>query len=416
MKPHGAGAKEVAEAFRRGDLTVAVYGLGKMGLPLAAAIALRGAKVVGADIDANVARTVAAGRCHVKGEKDLPETVAEVHSAGRLTATADLAEAARRADVHVVIVPTLLREPAKEPDLSAIEAAHRAIGGGLHRGDLVIQESTTPPGVTAGLVRRVLEEESGLVAGRDFGLAFCPERTLSGRALHDILRGHPKVVGGLDAASTEAARGFYETLCEKGVVAVSSPTAAEAVKAFEGVYRDVNVALANELFQACEAWGLDWREVFDTANTQPYSHIHRPGAGVGGHCIPVYPWFVVAAAPEVAMPLVRLARDVNDGMAAWWVERAREVLGGLAGKRVLVVGLTYRAGVAETRYAPALRIATLLAEAGADVRGDDPLVEVPEAPRPEAGWKPEAAIVLHGKPTLPAPTVIYVANARDGPP
>lgn len=386
-----------------------------MGLPLASAIGLRGARVVGADIDAKVAQGVAAGRSHVAGEPGVAEAVAELHAKGRLDATSDLLDAARRADVHVVIVPTLLREPEKTPDLSAIENVYRALAKGVTKGDLVLQESTTPPGTTAGLIRRILEEGSGLVAGRDFGLAFCPERTLSGRALSDILRGHPKVIGGIDPGSTDAARGFYEVLDEKGVVAVSSPTAAEAVKAFEGVYRDVNIALANELFLACESWNIDWREVFDTANTQPYSHLHRPGAGVGGHCIPVYPWFVVAAAPDVPMPLTRLARDVNDGMAAVWVERVKGALGGtLAGRRVLVVGLTYRAGVAEVRYSPALSIAQLLKDAGADVRGQDPLVDHAVAPRAEAGWNPDAALVLHGKPSLDAPKVVYVANARDG--
>jgi nucleotide sugar dehydrogenase len=282
---------------------------------------------------------------------------------------------------------------------------------GLHPGDLVLVESTLPPGSTAGPVRATLEE-GGLVAGRDFGLAFCPERTLSGRALHDILRGHPKIVGGLDARSAEAARGVYDAIDEKGVIVVSSPTAAEAVKTFEGVYRDVNIALANELFLVCEKLGIPWKEVFDAANTQPYSHLHRPGAGPGGHCIPVYPWFV-AKATDAPTPLIHTAREVNESMPAFWVDKAKEMVGDLRGKKVLVCGLTYRPNVAEIRYAPSLVIARLLRERGADVRGEDPLVDLAEAPRAEAGWVADVAIVLHGTPRTPARRVLRIAGAEE---
>lgn len=401
MKPYGGSPAHVAEALRSGSLTVAVYGLGKMGLPLAVAIGMRGAHVVGADIDPRVAAAVDAGACHLHGEPGVADALRQLHAQGRIAATADLRNAAQRADVHVVIVPTLLREPDKRSDLFAVESVCRVIGADLKKGDLVLQESTTPPGTTVGLIRRTLEEASGLVAGVDFGLAFCPERTLSGRALHDILRGHPKVVGGLDPASTDAAAGFYEALNEKGVTRVSSPTVAEAVKVFEGVYRDVNIALANELFRACEDWGIDWQETFATANTQPYSHIHRPGLGVGGHCIPVYPWFLIGATKE-AMPLTELARSINDGMVSYWTRRAAGRLGGdLRGKRVLVVGVSYRPGVAETRYAPALRLIQQLRAAGADVRAEDPLVTIPHASAPEAGWTADLAIVNHGEPRAP---------------
>ncbi|MHB8584456.1 MAG: nucleotide sugar dehydrogenase [Thermoplasmatota archaeon] len=407
-KPYGQTAGAVGEAMRSGRLTVAVYGLGKMGLPLAAAIGFRGARIVGADLSPDVVKSVNAGKSHVN-EPGVAEAIAEIHRAGRLRATTDAVEAAKSADVHVIIVPTLLRDD-KSSDLSAVLDIAGRIAKGLHRGDLVLLESTTPPGSTAGPVRKALEA-SGLEAGRDFGLAFCPERTLSGRALNDILRGHPKIVGGLDAAASEAARGFYEVLDEKGVLVVSSPTAAEAVKTYEGVYRDVNIALANELFLVSEKLGLDWKEVFDAANSQPYCHIHLPGAGPGGHCIPVYPWFVVhaTAAPT---PLIQTARRVNEDMVPYWVGRAEEALGTLAGKRVLVVGLTYRPGVAETRYTPALRIAEMLRKRGADVRGEDPLVETAAAPKPEKGWEADLALVLHGTPRTPAKRSIQIGPVQ----
>lgn len=408
MQPYRAPTGAIAAAFREGRLRVAVYGLGKMGLPLAAAIGIRGAHVIGADIEPTVVKAVSRGECHIRGEADVPAALRDIHAAGRLEATTDLVAAARGASVHIVIVPTLLREPEKTADMSIVEDVCRAIGAGLKHGDIVLQESTTPPGTTLGLIRETLERASGLVAGRDFGLAFCPERTLSGRALHDILRGHVKVVGGIDEASTTAAGAFYEVLNEKGVMRVSSPTVAEAVKVFEGVYRDVNIALANELYRACEEWGIDWQETFATANSQPYCHIHRPGLGVGGHCIPVYPWFVMRAT-QADLPLTRLARDVNDNMVGYWVGRAEERAGGsLRGKNVLVVGVTYRPGVAETRYSPALRLIDALKARGANVRAEDPLVSLADTPKPEAGWSADIAIVNHGKPEAPSRTRLDV--------
>ncbi|QLG64332.1 nucleotide sugar dehydrogenase (plasmid) [Halorarum salinum] len=375
-------------AFTRGEVPVAVYGLGKMGLPLATVYAETCGDVTGVDVDPDVVEAVNAGECHVEREPGLPEAVAAVTDDGALTAMADPAAAARDASVHVVIVPTLVTE-ANEPDLSTLEAAVEGIAEGLHPGDLVVVESTVPPGTCHDVVLPLLERESGLRRG-EFGLAFCPERTSSGRALRDVRGAHPKVVGGIDGESTACARVLYEELVDNDVLPVSDATTAEAVKVFEGLYRDVNIALANELARFTDELGIDTREAIETANTQPFCDIHTPGPGVGGHCIPYYPYFLINWLESPA-PLLETARGVNDAMPGFVAAKLAEGLradgvvgadeelhaGGvpLADARVLVLGLTYRAGVRETRASPALGVCGTLADNGAEVFATDPLVD-----------------------------------------
>ena len=352
--------------------TVAVYGLGKMGLPLAAVFADHGAHTIGVDIDEAVVDAVNDGKSPVENEPGLPELIAE--QAGRnLTATTDGAGAAAEADAMIALVPTILDE-AGRPDLSPLVAVASDIREGLAPGNLVITECTLPPGTTAGRFADAVAPE-GLEAGVDFGIAHCPERTASGRVLEDLTQSYPKIVGGLTAAGTAAAAGLYETFNEPGVRPVESPTAAEAVKVFEGVYRDANIALANELARACEQWGISASDTFEAANGQPYCHLHTPGCGVGGHCIPVYPHFVAGRADT---PLVETAREVNEEMPAHTVALLEALLADagrdLSEATVLVLGVTYRAGVRETRYAPAIDIFEILREEDADVFAHDPLL------------------------------------------
>ncbi len=364
------------DAFASGSVPVAVYGLGKMGLPLAAVFAETTGNVLGADIDPAVVEAINGGQCHVKREPGLPSLVAETVADGALTATADPREAAERAAVHVVIVPTPITD-ANEPDLSILDAVVEAIGTGLDEGDLVLVECTVPPRTTSDRVLPALEAASGLSHG-EFGVAFCPERTSSGRALTDIRGAYPKVVGGVDAESARAATLVYEAINDEGVIAVSDATTAEAVKVFEGLYRDVNIALANELATFTDEFGIDVREAIDVANTQPYCDIHDPGPGVGGHCIPFYPYFVIDPF-ETDAPLLRTARAVNDSMPSYAVDKLREEFAAerteLADSAVLLLGLTYRPGVEEIRAAPSLSIAEELSAAGADVYGVDPMLE-----------------------------------------
>ncbi|WP_255190999.1 nucleotide sugar dehydrogenase [Natronobeatus ordinarius] len=378
VRLYGSNASDARQraAFTSGTVPVAVYGLGKMGLPLSAVYAEVTGRVTGVDVDPAVVEAVNAGECRVVGEPGLPDLVEEQVRRGRLRATTDGVAAATEASVHVIIVPTLLTDT-REPDLSTVESVVRDIAAGLSPGDLVIAESTLPPGTCREVIRPVLEEQSGLERG-SFGVAFCPERTATGSALRDIRGQYPKVVGGVDAESARAASLVYGELTHNEVHVVSDATTAEAVKVFEGVYRDVNIALANEFARFGDDRGFSAREAIETANRVEYCHVHEPGPGVGGHCIPYYPYFLFFRTNE-PMALTRTARDVNEGMPAYTVEVLADALATagleLADASVLVLGLTYRAGVEETRASPALEIVETLRERGADVYATDPLVD-----------------------------------------
>lgn len=364
------------DALLSGELPVAVYGLGKMGLPLAAVFADVTGNVVGADIDPAVVDRINDGDCHVKREPRLDKLVAEQVADGALRATTDPVEAAAEASIHIVIVPTPITDE-KEPDLSILDSAIEAIGEGLAPGDTVCIECTVPPRTTADRVVPILQEQSGLDDGT-FGVAFCPERTSSGRALTDIRGAYPKVVGGIDAGSQRVAELLYEEINDEGVIPVSDSTTAECVKVFEGLYRDVNIALANELATFTDEFGVDVREAIDVANSQPFCDIHDPGPGVGGHCIPFYPYFVISPF-ETNAPVLETAREVNDSMPSYTVGKLREEFEAeglaMAEASVLVLGLTYRPGVEEIRASPSLAISEELSAVGADVYGVDPLLD-----------------------------------------
>ncbi|WP_435346642.1 nucleotide sugar dehydrogenase [Haloarchaeobius sp. HRN-SO-5] len=367
---------EQRAALTSGQVPVAVYGLGKMGLPLATVYAHTTEHVVGVDTDRFVVRTVNRGESHVAGEPGLRSAVEEAVTAEWLRATTDAADAADEASVHVVIVPTLVDED-DDPDLSVVTDVARSIADGLDPGDLVIAESTLPPRTCEDVLLPLLERESGL-SRDEFGLAFCPERTSSGQALEDIRGSYPKVVGGVDDESTRAAALVYGEITTNDVITVSDATTAESVKVFEGVYRDVNIALANELGRHASELGIDVVEAISVANTQPYCDIHTPGAGVGGHCIPYYPHFLIDQFDEETA-LLETARSVNEAMPSYTAELALDALAeqGVdpADASVLVLGLTYRPGVAEIRATPALPVVQRLDAAGADVVAFDPILE-----------------------------------------
>jgi nucleotide sugar dehydrogenase len=357
--------------------TVAVVGAGKMGLPLCVQFAGHGWSVIAVDVQADVVAAINAGRSHVTEEPGLAEGVAEAHAAGRLRATLDGAAAAREADVVLLIVPVILDDE-HQPDYRFMDAAVAAIGPGVHDGSTVIFETTLPVGDTRGRFTPVLERLSGLTAGRDFAVAFSPERLYSGTALKNLAM-YPKLVGGLGPASGERASAFYGSVLDAEVVLMSSAEAAEFSKLADTTYRDVNIALANEFARYADRVGVDILEVIAAANSQPYSHIHQPGIGVGGHCIPVYPHFLLSRAPE--MELVELSRRVNDGQVGLAVKTIQRALGSLDGVPVLVLGLTYRHGVHELAYSRALPLIDRLAFHGARVSAYDPLMSDEEIAR-----------------------------------
>ena len=357
--------------------TVAVVGAGKMGLPLAAQFAGHGWTVVAVDIDPAVVASINAGHSHVGEEPGLADLVAEAHAAGRLRATSDGAEAAREADVVVLIVPVMLDDES-QPDHRIMDSAVEAVLPGVHAGSLVIFETTLPVGDTRGRYAPRLAEASGLTLEDDLLIAFSPERLYSGSALRNLAT-YPKLVGGLGDASRVRAAAFYESVLDAPVAAMSSAEAAEFAKLADTTYRDVNIALANEFARYADRIGVDITEVIAAANSQPYSHIHQPGLGVGGHCIPVYPHFLLARAPE--LELVALSRRVNDGQIGIAIRSLELALGGLNGVEVLVLGLTSRDGVKELAYSRALPLIERLAFQGAHVLAHDPLLTDEEIAR-----------------------------------
>lgn len=350
--------------------TVTVVGAGKMGLPLAAQFATHGWSVIAVDVNEAVVAAINLGHAHVAEEPGLAERVAEAHAAGRLRATRDAAGAAAESDVVVLIVPVML-DDARQPDYRFMDAAAGSVAPGIREGATVIFETTLPVGDTRNRYVPALESVSGLVTERNLYVAFSPERLFTG-AVFANLATYPKLVGGIGPASTDMAARFYASVLDAEVVAMSSAEAAELSKLADTTYRDVNIAFANELAGYADRVGVDVLEVIRAANSQPYSHIHQPGLGVGGHCIPVYPHFLLSRAPE--MGLVDRSRAVNDGQVAVAVRMLEQELGSLRDVPVLILGLTYREGVHELAYSRAIPLIERLADAGARVSAWDPLL------------------------------------------
>jgi UDP-N-acetyl-D-glucosamine dehydrogenase len=353
---------------------IAIVGAGYVGLPLATAFAREGHRVSLIDVDPAVVEGINAGRSHVEDVDG--EELGELVAAGTLSAGADY-DACRGASAIVLCLPTPLSTN-REPDLGAVRSAATEIAARLERGQLVVLESTTYPGTTREVVAPILER-SGLVAGSDFHLAMSPERIDPGRTDHTI-RTTPKIVGGLTPACTNAAVELYRS-CVDTLVPVSSADAAELTKLLENIFRSVNIALVNELAMLCHRMGLDVWEVVDAAATKPYGFMpFRPGPGLGGHCLPIDPFYLSWRAREYdfTTEFIELAGKVNQAMPYHCAERVAHALNGVrkpvAGSRVLVVGVAYKSDVGDLRESPALKLMELLSAAGADVGYHDPHV------------------------------------------
>jgi UDP-N-acetyl-D-glucosamine dehydrogenase len=352
--------------------TIGVIGLGYVGLPLAVAFAQEDCDVVGVDVDAGKVEAVVAGESYIE---DVPDAALR-EVAGRLRPTGSYVELGA-AEAILICVPTPLTRN-REPDLGPLMDATRALAGVLRADQLVVLESTTYPGTTRERVAPLLEE-SGLAAGRDFHLAFSPERVDPGRTDY-TLRTVPKVVGGLTEACVERAEALYEIVCDT-VVRVSSPEVAELTKLLENIFRSVNIALVNELAILTDRMGIDVWEAVDAAASKPYGFMRfEPGPGMGGHCMPVDPFYLSWRAREfdMATEFIELAGKINQQMPYHCVEKAARVLNdrGMAvkGARVLIVGVAYKPGVGDVRESPALKIISLLRQHGAEVSYHDPHV------------------------------------------
>lgn len=332
--------------------TVAVIGLGYIGLPTAAVLATHGARVVGVDIDAATVESVNRGEVPFV-EPDLSVSVAAAVSQGRLSADT----VTPPADVYIVAVPTPFRDD-RSADLSYIEAAADGIAPRLRGGELVILESTSPPGATQHLAEHILGQRRDLSLDGSGGrpavhFAHCPERVLPGHVLVELVE-NDRVIGGLTPESAERARDLYALFC-KGEVMLTDARTAEMTKLVENSFRDVNIAFANELSMIADTVGVDVWELIALANHHPRVDILHPGPGVGGHCIAVDPWFIVDAAPDDAR-LIRTAREVNDSKPAWVVQKVRDVVDGREGLTIAALGLAFKANIDDLRESPARRV------------------------------------------------------------
>ncbi|MGV9195196.1 nucleotide sugar dehydrogenase [Microbacterium sp. MC2] len=361
-------------------MRIAVVALGKIGLPLAVQFADSGHDVVGVDVNAATVASVNAGVEPFPGEAGLQEKLARLVPAGRLRATTDYAEAVPGADAVVVVVPLFVDDETWEPDFAWMDAATRSLAEHLTPGTLVSYETTLPVGTTRGRWKPMLEEGSGLVEGADFHVVFSPERVLTGRVFAD-LRKYPKLIGALSEEGAQRAREFYEAVLQfderpdlpraNGVWDLGSAEASEMAKLAETTYRDVNIGLANQFGLFAAEHGIDVYQVIEACNSQPYSHIHRPGIAVGGHCIPVYPRLYLSTDPDA--DIVRTARLLNASMPERLVAQAADVLGSLQGLRAVVLGAAYRGGVKETAFSGVFPTVEALQARGAQVTVHDPL-------------------------------------------
>jgi len=359
---------------------IAVIALGKIGLPLAVQFASKGHEVVGVDVNPTTVDLVNQGREPFPGEAQLQQKLSELVPAGRLRATTDYADAVPSADAVVLVVPLFVDEQTAEPDFGWMDAATRSLGEHLTPETLVAYETTLPVGTTRTRWKPLLEEVSGLTEGEDFHLVFSPERVLTGRVFED-LRKYPKLVGGLSDEGARRAVEFYEAVLDfderddlprpNGVWDLGSAEASELAKLAETTYRDVNIGLANQFARYSEQIGVDVYQVIDASNSQPYSHIHRPGIAVGGHCIPVYPRLYLWNDPEATV--VRAAREANAGMPHHAVTLLEGAYGDLTGARVAVLGAAYRGGVKETAFSGVFATVEALRAAGAVPLVQDPL-------------------------------------------
>jgi UDP-N-acetyl-D-mannosaminuronic acid dehydrogenase len=336
---------------------ICVLGLGYIGLPTASTFATHGLKVVGVDVNRQVVDTLRNGGLHIH-EPGLRTLFQAAIGSGNLVVGME----PQPADAFIIAVPTPFLED-KRADLGYVKSAAEAIVPQLQPGNLVVLESTSPPRTTVDIVAPILQK-SGLTVGKDFSLAYSPERVLPGQILRELIE-NARVIGGVDRRSAEAGRDLYATFV-RGEIVLTDATTAEMVKLMENTYRDVNIAVANEFSRLAERFGIDVWEAIAIANRHPRVNILSPGPGVGGHCISVDPWFLVEAAPDLT-PLILASRQVNDSQPQVVVDMVRKAVGDLRGHSIAVLGLAYKHDVDDLRESPAISVARILGDNGAQV-------------------------------------------------
>jgi UDP-N-acetyl-D-glucosamine dehydrogenase len=424
VSPHKASLLEKIEARQA---AVGVYGLGYVGLPLLLTFAERSFPVLGFDIDARKIDAITRGETYIRhiDAARIREQIAK--GDGRFSATLDF-QRTREADALLLCVPTPLT-PEREPDMTYIENTARAIAPYLRPGQLVVLESSTYPGTTEEVVKPILEQVSGLRAGTDFFLAFSPEREDPGNARFSTAT-IPKIVGGFTASCTEVASALYSGAVTR-VVAVRGTREAELTKLLENIFRCVNIALVNELKLLCERMGIDVFEVISAAATKPFGYMpFYPGPGLGGHCIPIDPFYLTWKAREFEFQtrFIELAGEINTAMPHHVVHRTMEALNeagkALKGAQILVLGIAYKKNIDDVRESPSIRILELLHERGARVEYHDPYCPVINEMRRKPAWllgmrsvdldegvaRADAVIIVTDHDVVEYPKVVHAAR------
>ena len=375
-----APLQQIEKALRKGKLIIGIFGLGWMGLPTACLFVEEGARVIGVDIDPGVVERINAGKSHISEAEIQP--ILSKHLGENLSVTTDVRKAAAQSDIIMIIVPTSI-DDGKKPDYSNIRKVCKDVGVVINKGCIVIIESTVGPGITETVAGKIIETNSGLKAGTEFGLAYSPIRAMAGRVMKDVPK-YPRIVGGIDQRSLNVASLVLRTITKAEVIKVRNLKTAETVKLFENIYRDVNIALATELALFCEKNELDFMEVRKAAITQPYCHLHIARVGVGGHCIPDNPYFIISEADSLCLNLrlLKYARKVNDKMPSHIVNLVvkgiKKCNKKLKKAKIAVLGITYRSDVKEVANSPPREIVNTLMSKGATVKVYDPFYSVTE--------------------------------------
>ena len=375
----------IKKKIRSGEYKIAVYGLGHVGASIASVWLRAGAHIIGVDKSRNVLENAKRGKTHVP-EPGVNEAFTKGLQEKRFDLYEDLVQASYDSHFKMICVP-VLADNGQPADLTAVKEVSIAISKGLKRGDVIALNPSVPPGTTEEIILPLIEKESrGLRAERDFYLIYNPERIYEGRSIEDIEDRYPAIVSGAGPKSLEIGVKLYSIIFKKGVITITNIRTAEAEKLFEGVYRDVNIALANELAKFCEKVSVNFWEAREAANSQPFCHIHKPGVGVGGACIPVYPQFIIDTANRIKLDcnITKLGRTVNDSMPAYCVQQAIKLLNGRRRGRkrdvtnsvITLLGLAFRGGVSDTRLSPTYKVIEELQKLKVrEIRIHDPLVK-----------------------------------------
>ena len=356
------------------DFNITIFGLGHIGLPTAALFANKGISVIGVDINKNTVDSVNSGKSHIS-EHGLDEIVLKAVKSGYLKATTNGNDASKNSDVKIVIVPTPV-DKYRNADLSAVKSACNTISNTLRKGNLVIIESTIPQGTCENIIIPILEK-SGLKADKDFSLVYTPERAIPNNTIYEIIN-NPRVIGGIDEKSAEMAALVYKKIVKGKIIKVKNIITAETIKLIENTYRDVNIALANELAIICENLNIDAIDAINAANYHPRVNIHTPGPGVGGHCISIDPYFILEIAEKNGLnaDVIKTARIINEKMPFHVTELVSEALieagKSINNAKIGILGVAYKGNVADVRETPAKPLIQSLIDLGAEIFAHDP--------------------------------------------